>query len=187
MSTAEVDRVGERIREMRKSRSLTLVELAERCDLSHPFLSQLERGLARPSMASLERIARALGTSQVELLTPDDPRRAPSTPPSVVRADEGIVGPYAEGHARLLVDSGRPFRPMEFEGKNTEFGDAFVHAEDEWVYVITGMVEVELGSTRHTLTAGDSVYYPGGTAHRWRSLDGSPIRLVIVKEHPSHP
>ncbi len=61
-------RIGSRIRELRRRRGLTLVRLAERTDLSHPFLSQLERGHARPSMVSLERIATALGTTQVELL-----------------------------------------------------------------------------------------------------------------------
>ena len=44
------------------------MRLAELSGLSHPFLSQLERGHARPSMVSLERIARALGSSQLELI-----------------------------------------------------------------------------------------------------------------------
>ena len=58
--------LGSRVRALRTQRGLTLVQLAALADLSHPFLSQLERGLARPSMASLEKIASALGTSVVE-------------------------------------------------------------------------------------------------------------------------
>lgn len=46
-------RLGARIRELRQARGLTLVRLAAATELSHPFLSQLERGLAQPSLASL--------------------------------------------------------------------------------------------------------------------------------------
>lgn len=60
--------LGRRVHELRRARGHTLVQLAAHAGLSHSFLSQLERGLARPSMVPLERIARALGSSQVELL-----------------------------------------------------------------------------------------------------------------------
>ncbi|MFJ9906177.1 helix-turn-helix domain-containing protein [Streptomyces sp. NPDC101152] len=53
--------LGAAIRQLRKEPGLTLVQLARLAELSHPLLSQLERGLTRPSMPSLHRIARALG------------------------------------------------------------------------------------------------------------------------------
>src|SRR5205823_1098612 len=61
-------RLGEAIRTQRHGLGLTLVEVAARTGLSHPFLSQLERGLARPSMRSLTVIASALETSAQALL-----------------------------------------------------------------------------------------------------------------------
>ena len=73
------ERLGAHLRELRKARGLTLTQLAEAATLSHPFLSQLERGLARPSMASLERLARALGTSRVELIAASEPPRPDQT------------------------------------------------------------------------------------------------------------
>ena len=63
----DAERLGRSIRLARRGRGLTLVELAALAGLSHPFISQVERGVARPSMLSLERISRALGTSQLEL------------------------------------------------------------------------------------------------------------------------
>ena len=60
-------RLGSHIRMLRKTRGLTLVQLAERTQLSHPFLSQLERGLEQPSLGSLRRIAIALETSKGNL------------------------------------------------------------------------------------------------------------------------
>lgn len=179
---AEAVRIGGRIRGLRHARGLTLVQLAAGAGLSHPFLSQLERGLARPSIGSLERIARALGSSQVELLTDDD-AACDDPAVAVVRADEGARGGFAEGEGRLLLPgSSRPFRPIEFTGRNTEWGDPYVHAEDEFVHVLEGRVEIELDGTVHDLGPRDSAYSMGGTPHRWRSADGRAFRLLIVKE-----
>src|SRR5258707_1096825 len=61
-------RLGEAIRAQRHLLGLTLVDVATRAGLSHPFLSQLERGLARPSMRSLTAIASTLGTSAQALM-----------------------------------------------------------------------------------------------------------------------
>lgn len=185
----EVAAIGARIRATRHARGLTLVQLAELCSLSHPFLSQLERGQARPSMASLERIARALGTSQVELLSPVG---APSqTPPAgdhddaagVLRASAGRRGGYGAATARVLFDGGAPFQSLEVSGANTDFGHAYVHAEHEWIYVVGGRVEAQLDGVGTLLGPGDSLACPPEVAHHWRSPDGRPYVLVVVKEH----
>lgn len=185
---AQAERIGGRIRRLRHARGYTLVQLAEIADLSHPFLSQLERGLARPSIASLEKIARALGTSQVELLAGAvGPAVEPAAPVSLVRAGTGSRGHYAEGEAEMLVrGDARRFHPLTVEGANPDFGDAFIHAEDEFLHVLAGRVEVDLRERGcHRLEPGDSLYYAGGTPHRWRALDGG-YRLLVVKEHPAH-
>ena len=85
---------------LRKEGGLTLVELARLTDLSHPFLSQIERGLARPSMNSLHRISEALGTNASRLLAgSEDTREA-----SVVRAsDTGSIAANELGE----TDGGR--------------------------------------------------------------------------------
>ena len=181
---AAIDRqaiqVGSRIRALRRARGLTLEELGALCDLSHPFLSQLERGRARPSMVSLERIARALGSSQLELLAGGDDTS------TLVRAAEGTRGHYGEGEARMLVHGTRSFHPMEFRGSNQKPGDFFVHDEDEFIHVVEGSVEVDLGEQGvSVLVEGDSLYYVGGTPHRWRALEPGGYRLFVVKEKPS--
>lgn len=184
-SDAQAARLGRRIRRLRRDRGMTLVALAEAAALSHPFLSQLERGLARPSMTSLERIARALGTSQLELFAAaeEPPVDRADTTPSVLRAGEGVTGPYAEGRARLLVAGRRQFQPMEFEGANAKPGVYFVHDEDEFLLVLSGTVLVELdGEGEWLLGAGDSIYWHSRTPHRWSSPGGQPYRMLVVKD-----
>ncbi|WP_236795629.1 helix-turn-helix domain-containing protein [Amycolatopsis sp. GM8] len=183
----QAERVGNRIRQMRRSRGLTLVQLAGRTGLSHPFLSQVERGHARPSMVSLDRIAAALGTTQVELIAAGDPgsRDAEDERPDVLRAGEGARNEFPNGEVRLLTRGRRAFDPIEWAGTNTDLGDYFRHSEDEFVYVVSGALLLDLesdGTVR--LGAGDSVYYQGGTAHRWCSPDGSRYHLVVVKQRP---
>lgn len=188
LADPQAERIGARIRRLRHARGHTLVQLAELAELSHPFLSQLERGLARPSIGSLERIARALGTSQVELLAGAGAvAEECDAPVSVVRAGAGSRGHYAEGEAEMLVTGdARRFHPLTVEGVNTEFGDAFGHAEDEFLHVLVGRVEIDLGERgTFELGPGDSIYYVGGTPHRWRALDPAGYRLLVVKEHPA--
>jgi transcriptional regulator with XRE-family HTH domain len=180
--------VGRRIRELRRARGLTLVQLAAAAALSHPFLSQLERGLARPSMVSLERIARALGSSQVELLAAIDGAADVSAQPGVVvvRAHEGAQGPYGQAFGRVLTEGDRSFHPMLLVGTSADPGDYFTHAEDEFLHVIEGTVSIDLdeGSPR-ILRAGDSIYFVGGTPHRWWAIDEAGYRIFVVKERPA--
>src|SRR4051794_2500941 len=62
--------LGARVRTLRRERGLTLKGLGRLAGLSHPFLSQVERGLARPSVGSVERIAAALDVSVAHLWAP---------------------------------------------------------------------------------------------------------------------
>lgn len=184
--TSEAERLGRHIRGVRRLRGLTLVQLAGMAELSHPFLSQLERGRARPSMASLEKIARALGRSQLELLAgaADLDRDLVATTPTLVRAGQGDRGPYSLGEARLLVQGDRSFHPMMFDAVNVDAGEYHAHDEDEFLHVIDGRCTIDLGPAgRFDLHIGDSLYYVGGTPHRWSSSDGAPYRLFVVKQH----
>src|SRR5438094_968970 len=83
--------VGAAIRAARTSAELTLGQVARGCGLSVAFLSQLENGKAMPSVLTLHRIARTLGTTAHELLMLGD-----ASAISVVRAGEGPSFPFAE-------------------------------------------------------------------------------------------
>jgi transcriptional regulator with XRE-family HTH domain len=181
---ARAVRVGARIRQLRHARKLTLVEVAERSGLSHPFLSQLERGLARPSMGSLSRIAHALGSSELEIFAGADEGDDPDAPDtSFVPARDGHRGAYGNGEGRLLVHGDRRLIPMEFRGTNTDPGEFFEHEEHEFIHVLSGRVRVDLGGRGSSvLAAGDSLYFSSGIPHRWSSEDGKEYRMFVVKE-----
>jgi transcriptional regulator with XRE-family HTH domain len=174
-----VVRLGARIRALRRTRGMTLVQVAERAGLSHPFLSQLERGLTGPSMGSLERIALALGTSQVELLADDDPRRMRSL---LVREHEGNVGPYGLGTARMLAPPTLSFTPLELVADNVDRGAMHAHSEAEFLVVLDGRIGIDVGDDTHELGVGDSMSIAPDAPHRWWSTSGARYRLLVVKE-----
>lgn len=181
---AQAERIGRRIRALRRAQGLTLVQLAALTELSHPFLSQLERGHVRASMVSLERIARALESSQVELLEAAHELPQDTGAVSLVRREQGVRNPYAGGgEARLLDHEGRRFHPIEFRGSARDPGEYYRHDEDELLYVVHGHVLVDLAEEGlHRLRQGDSLYYGGGISHRWCSADGSEYLVLSVKQ-----
>jgi DNA-binding XRE family transcriptional regulator len=184
-------RLGSAIRARRHLLGMTLVEVAASAGLSHPFLSQLERGRARPSMRSLTAIASTLGTTAQALMAASELAAVPVTEPvSVVRHEAREVGLVDSpgGSVRPLVRGERAMLPVEFNGAPREFDEYFCHGGEEFVYVIRGLIEVEVEGELHTAAAGDSVYYPGGYRHRWRSLSDVEVQLVVVQQNlPPNP
>lgn len=93
-------RVGARIRQLRKRRGWSVQELAEASATSRRMLTQIELGQANPSLATVDRIARALGTDFAALSLPDEP---PSTAPQADRAEGTLVWQGAPGSRALLL------------------------------------------------------------------------------------
>jgi len=171
VQTGDADaRLGRAIRGLRRERGLTLVQVAGASGLSQPFLSQLELGRTRPSMRSLFRIAGALGTTQQALLALADP---------VPFAVDG-----SEGGARLLLH-GAGADVTEFVGGPAEFGRFFCHDRHELLYVVCGVVELELrehGESRLSLLrARESTGYAGTVEHRFRQV--GPEECVVLVIH----
>jgi transcriptional regulator with XRE-family HTH domain len=179
-------RLGGAIRARRHLLGLTLVDVAAQAGLSHPFLSQLERGLARPSMRSLTAIARVLNTTAQALMASSELPVVPVPEPvSIVRNPADAISPVDSpgGAVRTLVRGERAMLPVEFTGAPPAFDEYFRHDGEEFVYVVRGQIEVDIEGELHLAWAGDSVYYAGGLRHRWRSCGEEEVRLVVVQQN----
>ena len=174
--------LGRSIRALRSEQQLTLVQLADLADLSHSFLSQLERGLARPSMASLHRIARALGTTQPALMSAPAPGQITGLV-SLVPAGGGLPVDNVGGTARSLAAGTHALYLLLFEGASHSFGPSYVHDAEEFIYVISGKIEVEIsGQGSFHLLTGDTLHYSAGLEHRWRGEGREKVRALFVQE-----
>ncbi|MDQ4501792.1 XRE family transcriptional regulator [Sinomonas sp. ASV322] len=168
--------LGRAIRARRRDLGLTLVQMAALSGLSQPFLSQVERGQARPSMRSLGTIAQALGTTAPSLLAL--PRSAGV---SLVHAgDVPSIDNSAQGTARSIAVGARELLPMEFLGGPAEFEEYLEHEGEEIIYVVSGTIEVDLaGEERKTLSVRDSLYFDARVPHRWRVVS-EPVWVIAV-------
>jgi transcriptional regulator with XRE-family HTH domain len=173
--------LGTRIRSLRQQRGMTLKALGQKADLSHPFLSQLERGLARPSMGSAERIACALDVP-VGLLWSPQARTGHAT---VVRSDAGRHESHhdasAPGGLRTLAADGVPATVREWTGGSRNWPEeAEVEPGGVIVYVARGSVEVDLDGDVHALEEGDTMMFDGSVPHRFRRTGGVSTRMLRV-------
>jgi transcriptional regulator with XRE-family HTH domain len=181
-------RIGAEIRARRKTRHLTMQELAAAAGLSQSFLSQVERGLARLSMRSLDRVAQALDTSAVGLLSMRPATRDVDRRVRVVSRSESAHLPMADHLAAAegfaVTDGDRHLRAVEFVGGPTEFEPHFfVHRNEEMCFVIEGEFEFEVEGRFYRLGQSDSISYAGGVGHRYRVLGGNPARLLVTVIH----
>jgi transcriptional regulator with XRE-family HTH domain len=168
------------VRELRRVRGLTLKALGQEAGLSHPFLSQLERGLARPSVGSMARIAHALDVPVSSLWT-----RPPLESAIVVRRDEGATAGHpqadAPGALRDIVAGPTALRVREWSGGAKTWSDEPETTTGEvCVYVVRGVLEVDLGGTVHALHEGDAVLFDGSVPHRLRRRGDTSTRALYI-------
>jgi transcriptional regulator with XRE-family HTH domain len=174
--------LGDRIRQLRKARSLTLKELGARTALSHAFLSQVERGLARPSMTTLAEIAEALGIGTAALMS------QPSTGfAQLVRRDSAPIvfrrTTEIPVDVRALTGENALIKVVESAG---HFGlsELMAHAGEEAVYVVEGEIEVILGDEIHVLGPGDVLNFDCSVVHTYRDVGTVPPRFLTIVVDP---
>jgi transcriptional regulator with XRE-family HTH domain len=163
--------LGARVRELRHERGLTLKALGRSAGLSHPFLSQLERGLARPSVGSVERIATALNV----------PVGALWSGPRLETAEIVRAGDKSQDGARELWSDPTGMRVREWSGGDRTWPDeAETTSGEVLVYVVRGSIEVQLDGSTHVLDAGDAMKFDGAVQHRVRRRGPVTTRALYV-------
>jgi transcriptional regulator with XRE-family HTH domain len=183
--TESVD-VGERLRALRRVRRVTLKTVAERAELSESFLSQVERGRANASVASLKRIAAALGVSVADLFEPNGSTGKPRVLPRESRPN------LAFGTGRKFMLTPRPLENLqvivgEFDPGGSTGDEPYTHGDsEELLVVLEGVVSLQLGSEVFELSTGDSIDYRSSTPHRLVNVGGEPAEVMWIISPPSY-
>jgi transcriptional regulator with XRE-family HTH domain len=177
--------LGPRIRALRQARNITLRELAERAGVTESFLSQVEREVTSPSIASVQRIARALDLAIAELFTEEAPHgrvvrrgdRRRITYPGLGAVDEFLTSGL-DGRLQVILSTIEP-------GGGT--GDeAYAHdSDEEVVIVLSGRLELWVADEHHALEEGDSVTYSSRLKHRNRNPGDTTAVVLFCLTPPS--
>lgn len=163
-----LDALGERIREERRKRGLSLVELANQAKVSRSMLSAVERGEKIPSVLILDQISTGLGTSIARLLGEERRERV-----VLIRRNQQNVAEDSAGWIRRVLS---PVLPnVEFEFMRTTIGPgvnagAFLphnSGSREYVAIERGTLKLTLDGNIHILKKGDSIYYAGDCVHEF--------------------
>lgn len=171
--------LGARIRTMRQARRLTLRTLASRAGVTESFLSQVERDVTSPSIASVQRIARGLDLSVAQLFADEGAasrvvragERRRVDMPTIATATEYLTSNLA-GRLQVVVETIQP-------GGGS--GEApFTHESDEEVFVVLeGSLDVWVGEERYDLAAGDAITLSPRLPH-WHVNRGDAPAVVLV-------
>jgi transcriptional regulator with XRE-family HTH domain len=190
--------VGERLREERLRRGVSMRSLARDLGVSASLISQIETGKSQPSVGTLYAITTALDISIEDVFDPPDQRAAsrsdrPSAPTTVLEALGSLrgqrVGPLVTPNIRqvLQLDSGvtwerlgqLPRTHVDFllityvpGGMSSSSGRLMRHPGAEYGYLISGELILTLGFDELRLTPGDAVSFESTTPHRYHN-DGS--------------
>jgi transcriptional regulator with XRE-family HTH domain len=178
--------LGERLRAIRLLRRLTLRDVADAAGVSESFVSQLERGRSNASVATLQRLAAALGIEISDLFDGHDPAE-----PRVLRRDARQRLEWGHlGRKALLTP--KPFHSLEavaaeFEPGGSTGDEPYTHGDsEELLLVLAGRVQLQLGTELFDLSMGDSVNYRSSTPHRVSNPGSDAAEVLFVISPPSY-
>jgi transcriptional regulator with XRE-family HTH domain len=178
--------LGERLRAIRLLRRLTLREVAESAGVSESFVSQLERGRSSASVATLQRLAAAVGIEISDLFAGEQ-----HSGPRVLRRQERQLLEWGHlGRKALLTP--KPFHSLEavaasFDPGGSTGDEPYTHGDsEELLLVLAGRVHLQLGSELLDLSTGDSVNYRSSTPHRVSNPSDEPAEVLFVISPPSY-
>ncbi len=178
--------VGERIREIREARGMSLETLAGDVGIESEMLVQIENEEVSPPLGTLMKLARYLET-ETGVLVGEEGRKAYS----IVRKDEQkpvsrAASPSAKKKAYSYISlasevKGRHMESylVKLEPESPEL-ELSLHQGEEFIFVLDGSMKVQLGDDTEVISAGDSIYYPSSLPHLVTAAGEEPALILAV-------
>lgn len=176
--------IGRKLKELRMSKGLTQEELADRAELSKGFISQLERDLTSPSIATLVDILQCLGTDlkdffcdvsddqvvfhETDYFEKTDTELKNTIQWIIPNAQKNIMEPI-----RLTLEPGGSTYPD------------IPHEGEEFGYVLSGSITIHLGQKSYKAKKGEAFYFMPNTQHYITANGRTGASLIWVSTPPS--
>ncbi|MGO1478685.1 helix-turn-helix domain-containing protein [Senegalia sp. (in: firmicutes)] len=176
--------IGKKIKELRMENSLTQEELADRCELSKGFISQIERDLTSPSIATFTDILESLGTNLKEFFTEiENGKIVFSKEDMFIKKDDEYkyeiewIVPNAQKNKMepilLTLEEGSKYR------------DDHPHEGEELGYVLKGSVFIVLSGKKHRAKKGESFYYKANVEHSIINAGKNKAKILWISTPPN--
>jgi len=184
ISWGDILNIGEKIRRLRRVNNLTQDELANRCDLTKGFISQIERNLTSPSINTLIDILEALGTDIRNFFNEE--------------VEEKIVFSKDDIYDRHYEDLGYTIAWLIPNAQKNDMEPILItlspanktkvdepHEGEEFGYILKGKVNLVLGSKTYKMKSGESFYFKSNKSHYLENPYNKPATIIWVSTPPS--
>lgn len=178
--------ISEKLRSLRKSRKMTLKDVAEKAGCTSAYISQLEKGRANPSIATLKRIASVFNVKIIDFFLDNEDEKDEV----VVRKDQRMtMGVNMSGTSIESLVRGTEHKRMQAlynrirpgGGSNGEY----THEGEEFGMVLAGELEITVADNVYHLREGDSFYFPSSKAHSFYNRGKRETLVIWVASPPS--
>lgn len=172
--------VGTKIKKARTSKKLSLDQVANETGFSIDYLKEIEAAKAMPPVGALLQIARALEIDSGSLL---------KEPESKLESRIKAQTKRTENYAYTTLTPGAENKHLKaflvtVEAQQDHKGVDYHHQGEEFVYVLSGKIEVRVGEHINTLESGDSLHFNSGIRHQLRSVSDETAELLVVIYSP---
>ena len=176
--------IGEKIKRLRVKNQLTQEELASRCDLSKGFISQVERDLTSPSIATLLDILESLGTNIKDFFNEAVAEKIVFSKDDIFTKENGDL----KYDIQWLIPNSQKNRMEPIlitleEGGSTEPDDP--HEGEEFGYILSGTIYIHLGAQKIRARKSDSFYFKPIVTHFISNAGKSKAKILWVSTPPS--
>ena len=187
--------IGGKIKNIRESKNLSVDEVAERSGMKKEQIERIECNAEIPSLAPLIKIARVLGVrlgtfldDQTEL-GPVISRKKDYKDKNTIRFTDDnttVARKHMEYHSLSQDKAGRHMEPFLIDIDPAGGADFALssHEGEEFVFVLSGAVEVCYGKDKYILEEGDSIYYDSIVAHHVHAKSEEPARILGIVYTP---
>jgi transcriptional regulator with XRE-family HTH domain len=176
--------IGKKIKELRMQKGLTQEELADRSELSKGFISQLERDLTSPSIATLVDILQCLGTNLEEFFVNSSPEQVVFKKTDYFEKEDkelkNVINWIIPNAQKNMME---PIL-LTLEPGGSTYPDT-PHEGEEFGYILNGSVTIHIGSSSYKVKRGESFYYTASKTHYLTASQKHGAKLIWVSTPPS--
>ncbi len=174
--------IGGKLKAMRLQCGLTQEELADRCELTKGYISQLENNLTSPSIATLIDILTALGSNLKSFFSED-------TEEQIVFCEGDFFVKETEGQSITWLVPNSQKNEMEpilvKLAPHTASDEDMPHEGEEFGYLLKGSALLHIGKHTHKLKQGDSFYFTAHKRHYVENVSDETVELLWVSSPPT--
>jgi transcriptional regulator with XRE-family HTH domain len=178
---SKTETTGARIRRIREDKGVDLAQLANETGCSVETLAQIEEGEAMPPVGTLLQIARALEVDSAFFLK--DEKKTSK------KDRERAYTKRTQNYAYTTLTPGAVHKHLKgfkisIEPLSRHQGVGYQHEGEEFVYVLSGQVQITVGDHENRLSQGDSLHFNSAIRHNLENAGDAPAELLVVVYTP---